>query len=58
MRRAIPGGAGQEAAKALKERLEAQGLKVKVMMPCKTGTDFHDVWIGHLAKKKAARQRA
>ena len=50
--------AGQDAAKVLKERLEAQGLKVKVMMPCKAGTDFHDVWIGHLAKREAARQRA
>lgn len=45
--------AGQEASEVLKARLEAQGIKVKVMIPCKAGSDFHDVWIGRLAKQKA-----
>jgi putative DNA primase/helicase len=45
--------AGQHAAQVLKERLEARGIKVKVILPVAVGTDFHDVWIGALEKRGA-----
>lgn len=41
--------AGQHAAELLKQRLEAMGISVKVKLPARAGTDFHDVWLGRLA---------
>lgn len=42
---------GQDAAAVLKERLEQKGIKVKVMTPCMSGSDFHDVWSGRLKSR-------
>lgn len=45
--------AGQDAAAALKERLEGEGKKVRVMLPKKPGTDFHDVFVAKLEQQQA-----
>lgn len=42
--------AGQEAAEMLKQRMEAKGTKVTVVLPSKAGTDFADVWIERMTK--------
>lgn len=44
--------AGQEGAKALADRLRAEGKNVQVVIPSKPGTDFHDVWLERLGKKQ------
>lgn len=36
--------AGQDAADGLRERLEAEGKKVTIVLPSIPGTDFADVW--------------
>jgi putative DNA primase/helicase len=57
--------AGQHAAKVLAERLEAKGIKARIVLPVRQGTDFHDVWVGRLGKQErrhaapsSARQHA
>lgn len=49
--------AGQEAAAALKQRLEAEGRKVKVTIPLLPGTDFHDIFCEREQQKVQRQQR-
>lgn len=46
--------AGQEAAAKLKERLEEQGIRVRVFLPKTEGTDFMDVYLERLKQAEAA----
>ena len=49
--------AGQEAAEALRIRLEAEGRKVVVKLPPVPGTDFADVWENR-CKEKVGKEMA
>lgn len=51
--------AGQDAAKALAERLRAEGKKVQVVIPSQPGTDFHDVYLQRQdeAARKAQKKK-
>jgi putative DNA primase/helicase len=44
--------AGQDAAKALEERLRSQGITVRIVLPINADTDIYDVWIQRLESKK------
>lgn len=46
--------AGQEAAAELAERVIKEGRKAKIILPTSAGIDFADIWVAHLARKKAA----
>jgi len=44
--------AGQDAAKALEERLRSQGKSVRIVYPINADTDICDVWIARLEKNR------
>lgn len=50
--------AGQDAAKALSERLKAEGRRVRIVQSVSKGADIFDVWLARLeseAKRKSKR---
>ena len=49
--------AGQQAAKALAERLTAEGYTVKLNLPIAAGTDFHDVWTARLKTQEIRKEK-